>query len=64
MMDCKFMATPMVTYLRKLREFDYDPVNPSLYWQLIRSLMYLVNTKPDICIYCEHVEPVPGGTQT
>jgi hypothetical protein len=49
LMDCKFMATPMVTYLMKLRDFDFDPVDSSLYWQLIRSLMYLVNTRPDIC---------------
>jgi len=31
MMDCKSMATPMVTNLRKLRDFDSDPVDSSLY---------------------------------
>jgi hypothetical protein len=31
MMDCKSMTTPMVTYLRKLRDFDYDPVELSMY---------------------------------
>jgi hypothetical protein len=37
----------MMTYLKKLR--DFDPVDPSLYRQLIGSLMYLENTQSDIC---------------
>jgi hypothetical protein len=49
MMDCKFMATSMVTNLRKLRDFDSNPVDSSLYQQLIGPLMYLVNTMPNIC---------------
>jgi hypothetical protein len=49
MMDCKSMATPMVTDLRKMRDFDSNPVDLSLYRQLIGSLMYLVNTRSDIC---------------
>jgi hypothetical protein len=43
------MANPMVTYLKMLRDFDYDPIDSSLYRQLIVSLMYLVNTQLDIC---------------
>jgi hypothetical protein len=39
----------MVTDMRKLRDFDYDLVDSSLYRQLIGSLMYLVNTWPNIC---------------
>jgi hypothetical protein len=31
MMDCKSMATPMVTDMRKLRDSDSDPVDSSLY---------------------------------
>jgi hypothetical protein len=38
----------MMTDLKKLR--DFDPVDPSLYQQLIGSLMYLENTKSDICL--------------
>jgi hypothetical protein len=42
MMDCKSMATPMVIDMRKLRGFDFDLVDSSLYRQLIGSLMYLL----------------------
>ena len=48
MMDCKSMETPMNADIRKVKDLDSDPVDPSLYRQLIGSLMYLVNTRPDI----------------
>jgi hypothetical protein len=49
MMDCKSMATPMVTNLNLLSDSSSDLVDPTMYRQLIGSLMYLVNTRPDIC---------------
>jgi hypothetical protein len=49
MMDCKSMATPMVTNLKFLSDSSSDLVDPMMYRQLIGSLMYLVNTRPDIC---------------
>jgi hypothetical protein len=49
MMDCKSMDTPMTTDIRKVKDPNSDLVDPSLYRQLIGSLMYLVNTQPDIC---------------
>jgi hypothetical protein len=51
MLDCKSMSTPMVYNSKKLHESDSgsDLVDPSLYRQLIGSLMYLIHTRPNIC---------------
>jgi hypothetical protein len=51
MSNCKPMATPMVTNLKKLSvySFDSDEIDLTLYRQLIGSLMYIINTRPDIC---------------
>ena len=50
MLNCKPMATPMATDLKKLSVsyFDSDKIDMTLYRQLIGSLMYLVNTRPNI----------------
>ena len=51
MMDCKSMVTPMEANLKKLHDsaISSDRVDPTMYRQLIGSLLYLVNTRPDIC---------------
>jgi hypothetical protein len=49
MMDCKSMATPMTINLKLLSDSSSDLVDPTMYRQLIGSLIYLVNTRPDIC---------------
>jgi hypothetical protein len=51
MTDHKPMPTPMVMDLKKLSETSSysGKIDPHLYKQLIGLLMYLVNTKPDIC---------------
>jgi hypothetical protein len=50
MMDCKSMATPMMTNLKKLGDsaLDSDLVDPTIYRQLIGSLMYMVTKRKDI----------------
>ena len=49
MEDCRPMSTPMIIKCKKLHDSDSQLVDPALYRQMIGSLMYLVNTKPDIC---------------
>jgi len=47
--DRKLMFTPMITNWKKLHSSEGELVDPTLYHQLIGSLMYLVNTKPNLC---------------
>ena len=42
------MLTPMTNNFRKLDASESELVDPTLYHQLIGSLMYLVNTRPNI----------------
>jgi hypothetical protein len=51
MTNCKPMATPMVMNLKKLSETSSNSgkIDPHLYRHLIGSMIYLVNTRPDIC---------------
>ena len=51
MWNCKSMSSPMETNLHKLKEATVEStsIDSTLYRQMIGSLMYLVNTRPDIC---------------
>jgi hypothetical protein len=48
-MDCKVMPTPMMTNLKLLSETSSETMDVTMYRQMIESLMYLTNTRPDIC---------------
>ena len=49
MLECKAMATPMDTNLKLLADESSELVNVTQYRQIIGLLMYLTNTRPDIC---------------
>jgi hypothetical protein len=49
MEDYRQMVTPMVTNLKKVVTSNSNLVDTEVYRQWIGSLMYLVNTTPDIC---------------
>ena len=49
MLDCKSMATPMDTNLKLLSDETSKLVDMTQYRQIIGSLMYLMNTRPNIC---------------
>ena len=49
MLDCKAIATPMESNLKLLGDASSGSVNVTLYRHMISSLMYLRNTRTDIC---------------
>ena len=48
MMDCKAITTPMASNLKLLIDASSEPVDATIYRQMIGSLIYLMNTRPDI----------------
>ena len=48
MMDYKALATPMASNLNLLSDDSSKSVDATMYHQVIGSLMYLTNTRPDI----------------
>ena len=49
MMDCKAITTPIASNLKLLSVASSESVDAMMYCQMICSLMYLTNTRPDIC---------------
>ena len=48
MMDCKAMTTPMASNLKILSNASSESVDAIMYRQMIGSMMYLMNMRPDI----------------
>ena len=49
MMDCKSVTMPMTTNLKLFGDTTYETIDATLYKKMIGSLMYLKNTRPNIC---------------
>ena len=49
MLECKAMATPMYSNLKLLADDSSKLLDVTQYRHIIGSLMYLTNTRPDIC---------------
>jgi hypothetical protein len=49
MLDCKEMATPMVSNMKLLQDTTSETMDVTLYRNMVGSLMYLMNMRPDIC---------------
>jgi hypothetical protein len=49
MLECKSMNTPMETKLKLMVDTSSELVDATLYSQIIGSMMYLTNTRLDIC---------------
>ena len=49
MLECKVMATPMDSNLKLLADDSSELVDMTHYRQIIGSLMYLTNSRPNIC---------------
>ena len=48
MMECKEMITPMASNMKLLSDALSEKVDATMYHQMIGSLMYLTNMRPDI----------------
>ena len=49
MMDYKAMTTPMASNMKLLSDASSEAIDATMYRQMIGSLMYLMNMRPDIC---------------
>ena len=49
MMECKEIVTPMASNLKLLCDASSESIDDTMYHHMSGSLMYLTNTRPDIC---------------
>ena len=49
MMECKEMTTPITSNLKLLSVASSESVDAKIYHQMVCSLMYLMNMRPNIC---------------
>ena len=49
MMEYKDMATPLASNLNLLSNASWESVDATMYHRMIGSLMYVMNTRPNIC---------------
>ena len=49
MLECKEMTTPMESNLKLMSDDSSESVDATMYHHMIGSLMYLTNTRIDIC---------------
>ena len=56
MMECKEMTTPIASNLKLLSDASSKSIDTTMYRQMIYSLMYLMNIRPDYLLCCEHIE--------
>ena len=63
MMECKALTTPMPSNLKLLSDASSESVDATMYHQMIGSLMYLKNTRIDICfVAAKHILRYLKGT--
>ena len=62
MMDC--MTTLMASNMKLLSGDSLETVDATMYHYMIGSLIYLTNTRPNILLCGEHLEPVPDRSET
>ena len=59
MMNCMAMTTPMASNLKQLIDASSEAVDSTMYHQMIGSLMYLTNARPDICFAVNTLSQFP-----
>jgi hypothetical protein len=59
MLECKSMNIPMETKLELLVDTSLELIDATLYRQIIGSLMYLTNTRPNICFSVNTLSQFP-----